>query len=79
MNRWRVGEDRGSKETDRYPLTMTEIVMTETMRMMRNDENGGNSEGMISDDDINWSRRVCWMSLIMRRTGAYSVSYILSM
>jgi hypothetical protein len=22
MNRWRVGEDRGSKETDRCPLTM---------------------------------------------------------
>jgi hypothetical protein len=21
MNRWRVGEDRGSKETDRCPLT----------------------------------------------------------
>jgi hypothetical protein len=23
MNRWRVGEDRGSKETDGYPLTTT--------------------------------------------------------
>jgi hypothetical protein len=23
MNRWRVGEDRGSKETDGCPLTMT--------------------------------------------------------
>jgi hypothetical protein len=23
MNRWRVGEDRGSKETDRCPLTAT--------------------------------------------------------
>jgi hypothetical protein len=23
MNRWRVGEDRGSKETDRCPLTGT--------------------------------------------------------
>jgi hypothetical protein len=23
MNRWRVGEDRGSKETDRCPLTIT--------------------------------------------------------
>jgi hypothetical protein len=23
MNRWRVGEDRGSKETDRCPLTLT--------------------------------------------------------
>jgi hypothetical protein len=22
MNRWRVGEDRGSKETDRCPLTL---------------------------------------------------------
>jgi hypothetical protein len=43
-----------------------------------NDENGGNSEGTISDDDMNWSGRVCWMSLIMRRTGAYSVSRILS-
>jgi hypothetical protein len=24
MNRWRVGEDIGSKETDRYPLTSME-------------------------------------------------------
>jgi hypothetical protein len=23
MNRWRVGEDRGSKEKDRCPLTLT--------------------------------------------------------
>jgi hypothetical protein len=27
---------------------------------------------------MNWSGRVCWMSLIMRRTGAYSMSRILS-
>jgi hypothetical protein len=45
---------------------------------MRNDENGGNSEGMISDDDMNWNGGVCWMSLIMRRTEAYLVSCILS-
>jgi hypothetical protein len=44
----------------------------------RDDENGRNGEGTISDDDMNWSGRVCWMSLIMRRTGAYSVSRILS-
>jgi hypothetical protein len=25
MNRWRVGEDRGSKETDRCPLTLPEV------------------------------------------------------
>jgi hypothetical protein len=39
---------------------------------------GMDGEGMISDDDLNWSGRVCWMSLIMRGTGAYSVSHILS-
>jgi hypothetical protein len=26
MNRWRVGEDIGSKETDRCPLTGTDVV-----------------------------------------------------
>jgi hypothetical protein len=26
MNRWRVGEDRGSKETDGCPLTLTKEV-----------------------------------------------------
>jgi hypothetical protein len=30
---------------------------------------GTDGEGTISDDDMNWSGRVCWMSLIMRRTG----------
>jgi hypothetical protein len=25
MNRWRVGEDRGSKETDGCPLTLADI------------------------------------------------------
>jgi hypothetical protein len=25
MNRWRVGEDRGSKEKDRCPLTVSRI------------------------------------------------------
>jgi hypothetical protein len=25
MNRWRVGNDRGSKETDRCPLTITKV------------------------------------------------------
>jgi hypothetical protein len=59
-------------------IVVTEMAVTETMRMMRNDENGGNSEGMISDDDMNWSGGVCWMSLIMRRTGAYFMSRILS-
>jgi hypothetical protein len=38
---------------------------------------GTDGEGTISDDDMNWSGRVCWMSLIMRRTGAYSVSRVL--
>jgi hypothetical protein len=28
MNRWRVGEDRGSKEMDRCPLTITTIFPT---------------------------------------------------
>jgi hypothetical protein len=27
MNRWRVGEDRGSKETDGCPLTTTEATL----------------------------------------------------
>jgi hypothetical protein len=31
MNRWRVGEDRGSKETDGCPLTVVE--MTAEMEM----------------------------------------------
>jgi hypothetical protein len=54
------------------------MAVIETMRMMRNDENGRNSEGMISDDDMNWSGGVYCMSLIMRRTGAYFMSCILS-
>jgi hypothetical protein len=28
MNRWRVGEDRGSKEKDRCPLTKNGMSMT---------------------------------------------------
>jgi hypothetical protein len=35
MNRRRVGEDRGSKEMDRCPLTMTLIVMSTTLRLRR--------------------------------------------
>jgi hypothetical protein len=31
MNRWRVGEDRGSKETDRCPLTHTIILSSITV------------------------------------------------
>jgi hypothetical protein len=27
MNRWRVGEDRGSKEKDRCPLTICKIAL----------------------------------------------------
>jgi hypothetical protein len=27
MNRWRVGEDRGSKETDRCPLTDIDLFL----------------------------------------------------
>jgi hypothetical protein len=50
----------------------------EMMRMMRNNGNSGNGEGMISNDDMNWSGGVCWMSLIMRRTGAYFVCHIFS-
>jgi hypothetical protein len=59
-------------------MAVIDMVVTEMMRMMRNDENGGYSEGMISDDDMNWNGGVCWMSLIMRRTGAYFVFHILS-
>jgi hypothetical protein len=39
---------------------------------------GMDGEGTISDDDPKWSGRVYWMSLIMRGTGAYSLSHILS-
>jgi hypothetical protein len=30
MNRWRVGEERGGKETDRCPLTIMVTVATST-------------------------------------------------
>jgi hypothetical protein len=50
-----------------------ETAVMEMMRMMRNNENSRNGEGTISDDDMNLSGGVCWMSLIMRRTGAYFV------
>jgi hypothetical protein len=39
---------------------------------------GGDRDGGDRDGGDDWSRRVCWMSLIMRRTGAFSVSHILS-
>jgi hypothetical protein len=44
-----------------------EMVVTVTMRTMKNGENGGNSEGTISDNYLNWSRSVCWMSLIYEK------------
>jgi hypothetical protein len=31
MNRWRVGENTGSKETDRCPLTLIQRHMTDIM------------------------------------------------
>jgi hypothetical protein len=34
MNRWRVGEDRGSKETDGCPLTSSGAVAKCTQRVM---------------------------------------------
>jgi hypothetical protein len=51
-------------ETAVMDMVMTEVAVTEIMRMaetMRNNENGGNGEGTISDDDMNWSGRVCWI------------------
>jgi hypothetical protein len=30
MNRWRVGEDRGSKEKDRCPLTVDDPLASST-------------------------------------------------
>jgi hypothetical protein len=59
-------------------MVMMETAVMEMMRTMRNGENGRNGERTISDDDMNWSRRACWMSLIMRRTGASSMSLVLS-
>jgi hypothetical protein len=39
---------------------------------------GTDSEGTISDDDLNWSRSVCWMSLIDEKNwGLFRVSYCL--
>jgi hypothetical protein len=60
-------------ETVVTETAVTETVVMEMMRMMRNDENSGNSEGMISDDDMNWSGVVCSMSLIIT---VFCVSYI---
>jgi hypothetical protein len=38
---------------------------------------GMDGEGTISDDDMNWSRSVCWMSLIYEKNwGLFRVSYI---
>jgi hypothetical protein len=38
---------------------------------------GMDGEGMISDDDMNWSGSVCWMSLIYEKNwGLFHVSYI---
>jgi hypothetical protein len=55
-----------------------EMVVIVTMRTMKNSENSGNSEGMISDDDLNWSGSVCWMSLLYEKNwGLFCVSYCL--
>jgi hypothetical protein len=35
MNRWRVGEDRGSKETDGCPLTVGSIVGTRDVNKVK--------------------------------------------
>jgi hypothetical protein len=38
---------------------------------------GTDGEGTISDDDMNWSGSVCWMSLIYEKNwGLFHVSYI---
>jgi hypothetical protein len=38
---------------------------------------GMDGEGTISNDDMNWSGRVCWMSLIYEKNwGLFCVSYI---
>jgi hypothetical protein len=37
---------------------------------------GTDGEGMISDDDMNWSGSICWMSLIYEKNwGLFHVSY----
>jgi hypothetical protein len=36
MNRWRVGEDRGSKETDGCPLTQWERTMERVLIVLDN-------------------------------------------
>jgi hypothetical protein len=37
---------------------------------------GADGEGTISDDDLNWSGSVCWMSLIYEKNwGLFRVSY----
>jgi hypothetical protein len=37
-------------------------------------------EGTISDDDMNWSGSVCWMSLIYEKNwGLFHVSYIVNL
>jgi hypothetical protein len=39
---------------------------------------GTDGEGTISDDDLNWSASVCWMSLIYEKNwGLFHVSYCL--
>jgi hypothetical protein len=38
---------------------------------------GTDGEGMISDDNLNWSRSICWMSLIYEKNwGLFHVSYL---
>jgi hypothetical protein len=38
---------------------------------------GTDGEGMISDNDLNWSGSVCWMSLIYEKNwGLFRVSYL---
>jgi hypothetical protein len=44
MNRWRVGEDRGSEETDGCPLTETVmVVMTTAEKASADGDDGGDA------------------------------------
>jgi hypothetical protein len=47
MNRWRVGEDRGSKEKDRCPLTTLKTAAPTVMTVVRTEDSGGISEGTL--------------------------------
>jgi hypothetical protein len=56
MNRWRVGEDRGSKETDGCPLTDTENYKYKGNRFKGNNNDG---ECHCLWIHLYWPRGVC--------------------